>query len=275
MKKFWSVTNEDLPEFEYMRTGNIGAPVPWEGSVHYEDRKELGRISRTPTEWTLGFMVDHNTWRWAKNGDFAAKQYINECPEKVGYRFAEHFEEQRASFVNNGFDGTILAIDGVTLFSASHTIDDQTNSNLFTTPVSVAAIEAGRLRGRGTWLDDKGKMITARLTGIISGVMKESEIRVLTGTEKKPGSNHNDINELKLYGGFDVTASEFITSSLNWIMYDPFLIKKNLLWNNNTPVTFDRDNDFDTKIHKFSGQAMYAKIVLQPYFAVGFNVDGA
>ena len=275
-KQFWGITTEDAPYFEYIDYGNFGAVEEWAGQVPYDEVERLNWVQITPTEYCSGYMIDHNTWRWAKAGNTAAKRFIMSLPKKFGYRFHELIEEAMHEPFNSGFDGTVTTLDAVTLFSASHKPDSSqssSNSNLLTAPMSQAAIEAARLLGKGSWVDDRDKVIVANLTGVVCDATKESEARVLTGTEKIPSSAYNDDNFLTYYG-LSVHPSVRMSSANNWFMIDKSTIKDSFLFNQNRNVDFGQDEDFDTKYYKFSGDTMFAKKVINPYCIVGMNVDG-
>ena len=225
-----------------------GAPVSY-------DTERQGFITRYQhTVFALGFIITREIME--------DDQY-----DIVGQRKAQGLarsirqtkEINGANIYNRGFNASYVGGDGVSMLNASHpNIKGGTWSNILATAsdLSEAALEQAHI-DIAAFTDDAGLLIAARPKTLVIPRQLVFEARRILGTDKRPGTDHNDVNALKEMGVVQNTVvNHYLTDPDAWFLLTDVP---------NGPSYFERrsdefamENDFDTENAKYKATSRYS-----------------
>lgn len=138
---------------------------------------------------------------------------------KLGESIAQTREISALNIFNNAFGTTNTGQDGLALISASHTVGNQTFSNLIPSnpdlaqaslQAAVAQFEKAFIRSNGTYINIQPRML------IVAPENKRYAME-LVGSELKPDGNYNNLNALK-GDGIQVVCSPYLTDTDGWFL---------------------------------------------------------
>jgi hypothetical protein len=137
---------------------------------------------------------------------------------KLGESIAQTREIKAMNIYNNAFT-TELAQDGLSVINASHTVGNQTFSNLIPSnpdlsntslQAAVAQFERAFIRSNGTYINMKPKFL------VVAPENKRYAME-LVGSDKRPDTNYNNINSL-MSDNLVVVSSPYLTDTDAWFL---------------------------------------------------------
>jgi len=232
--------------------GGMGDLSEFDGTIAYDDFRQLDRVSYTHKEWVKGTKIER------KLVDDDLYSIINKRPAQLAIVAKRTKEKHAASVFNNAFNTSIFTGgDGFALCASAHdkTGASETNSNTGTTALSATAVEATRLLMR-TFKDETDNLLISKGdTLLIPPALEETAWEIVNASGKMDTADNNpNFNK----GKYRVIVWDYLTDSNNWFMIDSKMSKLYLKWFNRIPIEFNKDKDFDTYIAKWSVYTRYS-----------------
>ena len=169
-----------------------------------------------------------------------------------------------ANLYNYAFTSGYTGGDGVVLCSTAHPLQGGgtlANKPTVDTDLSIDALEDAVIDIHG-FTNDKGLRIKVEPWKLIVPRQLWFEANRILQSVYQPGNANNDINALKatnaLPGG--VAMNHYLTSAGAWFIRTNIRGSQGLAMYNRMPITFDQDNDFDTKNAKAAAIERYSVI---------------
>ena len=165
-----------------------------------------------------------------------------------------------ANVYNRAFNSSYVGGDGVSLINSAHpNFAGGTWSNQISTAVdlSEAALEQACI-DIANFTNDRGLRIAVRPESLILPIQLEFEAERILKTERRVGSNLNDINALRETGRFPkgITLNHYFTNPLAWFIRTD--VKNGMKMFNRRGDEFEMDNDFDTENARFKATSRYS-----------------
>lgn len=232
----------------------LGGFTPWankaeKGSVVYQDPANGYEITYTHNSFASGFKVTREM-----NDD---EQYnvINKLPKALAHSGRTKVDTDAAAVLNAGFDGVTRPIyDGKALFAADHPLKGGgTASNLITGTLNDANLKIA-IQAMHEAPDETGNKIQYNPTKLIVPRSLEFVAREIVGSERKSGTDFNDMNTLK--GSLEVVVYDYLTDDDAWFIQDPNVSELNFFWR--VKPEFKHEEDFDTLEAKYRGYMRYS-----------------
>lgn len=232
----------------------LGGFQPWSdktetGSVVYQDPATGYEIEYKHKSFASGFKVTREMH------DDDQYNVINKMPKALAHSGRTKVDNDAAAVLNNGFDGVANAIyDGQALFSAAHPLKGGgTASNLVTGALTDANLKLA-IEAMHSAPDETGNKIQYNPTKLIVPRKLEFLAREIVGSEKKSGTDFNDMNTLK--GSLEVVVYDYLTDDDAWFIMDPNVAQLNFFWR--VKPEFKHEEDFDTLEAKYRGYMRYS-----------------
>lgn len=253
---FDSETSDRSFEEETKLSGFGAAPVKDEGDgVSYDTAQEAFTSRYTHETVALGFAlteeaVEDNLY------DKLATRYTKALSRAMAYTK----QVKAASVLNNGFSGSALGGDGVSLFSANHPlVGGGVNSNI--APVGVdlneTSLEAAVIQ-IAAWTDERGLLIAAKPKKLILPPGLQFVAKRLLGTDGRVGTADNDLNALKDMGSIPegFTVNNFLTDPNAWFIKTD--VPNGLKHFTRVAMKTGMDGDFDTGNVRYKARERYS-----------------
>lgn len=165
-----------------------------------------------------------------------------------------------ANVYNRAFNSSYTGGDNVSMISASHpNFAGGTWSNQISTAadLSEAALEQACI-DIANFTNDRGLRIAVRPEKLILPIQLEFEAERILKTERRVGTNNNDINALRQTGRFPggIVLNHYFTNPLAWFIRTD--VKNGLKMFNRRGDEFEMDNDFDTENARFKATSRYS-----------------
>lgn len=165
-----------------------------------------------------------------------------------------------ANVYNRAFNSSYLGGDGVSLINASHpNFAGGTWSNQIATAadLSEAALEQACI-DIANFTNDRGLRIAVRPEKLILPIQLEFEAERILKTERRVGTDNNDINALRQTGRFPggIVLNHYFTNSLAWFIKTD--VKNGMKMFERRGDEFEMDNDFDTENARFKATSRYS-----------------
>jgi hypothetical protein len=230
------------------RTSGIGAmgDIPsFNGTLEYGDISQLYDKTVTFPERAYGIKIQ----RQLSDDDLFG--IMDQRPRQMAVSVDRTRGKMGASVFLNAFtlaDGG----DGVALCSASHPYgpnDATTQSNTGTDSLTALTIEAARKVGMGSIKTNTGEMLEINYDTILCGVDNEEKAWEVINSAGKVDTDKNNRNFHQ--GRYKLIVWPRITG-YKWFMVDSRLAKMYLEWWDRVKPEFNRDQDFDTYVAKWS-----------------------
>lgn len=232
----------------------LGGFKPWAAkgekeSVVYQDPTGGYEIVYSHNTFSSGFKVTREMH------DDEQYNVINKMPKELARSGRTKTENDVASVLNNGFDGVNHKIyDGQALFSDAHTLKGGgTASNIITGALNDANLKLA-IKCMHDAPDETGNKIQYQPKRLIVPRALEFVAREIVGSERKTGTDFNDMNTLK--GSLEVVVYDYLTSDTAWYIQDPDVSELNFFWR--VKPEFEWEKDFDTKESKYTGYMRYS-----------------
>ena len=172
-----------------------------------------------------------------------------------------------ASVLNNGFNGSYLGGDNVSLFGVNSSgtqvghslVNGGVNYNAPTTPVDLneTSLEAAVIQ-IAAWTDERGLLIAAKPRKLVVPPSLMFVATRLLETNLRVGTNNNDINALKNNGAVPegYTVNHFLTDVNAWFLLTD--VPNGLKMFERTPLQNSMDGDFDTGNVRYKSRERYS-----------------
>lgn len=255
---FDSETSNQNYEEDVQLSGFGLAQVKSQGDAGTYDSEIQGFTTRyTHIAYSLGYIVtkeelDDNLYEQVSRNRAAA----------LAMSFRQTKENVAANVYNRAFNGTYLGGDGVALCSVSHpNVNGGTwaNKPSVDTDFSLAALEDAVIAISG-FTNDRGLLISVMPKSLHIPRQEIFNVQTVLGSEYRPGTGDNDINVMAtgkyLPGGFKV--NHYFTDSDAWFIRNTLPGRTGMKYYERTPISFEQDNDFDTKNLKVLGYERYS-----------------
>ena len=165
-----------------------------------------------------------------------------------------------ANVYNRAFNSSYVGGDGVSLVNASHPLfAGGTWSNQISTAadLSEAALEQACI-DIANFTNDRGLRIAVRPESLILPIQLEFEAERILKTERRVGTDNNDINALRQTGRFPkgIILNHYFSNPLAWFIRTD--VKNGMKFFERRGDEFEMDNDFDTENARFKATSRYS-----------------
>lgn len=248
-------TSDKAYEEEVEITGFGLAPVKPQGKQIYYDVEVQGPVSRfTHVAYALGYIVTFEELR-----DDLYEVVGKRRAQQLAFSMRQTKENILAAVYNQGFNASFPGADGVALFSSAHPTLSGNQSNLLTTAadLSEVAVEDLCIQVMQT-TNNRGLKISALPQSLNIPVQLWFEANRILHSVLQNDTANNAINVLRATAAFPkgIRANHYFTSSTAWFIRTN--IPRALQYFERDKITFDQDNDFDTKNAKAACYERYS-----------------
>ena len=249
-------TSERSFEEETKLSGFSAAPVKNEGqAISYDNAQEAWTTRYNHETIALGFSITEEAVEDNLYDSLSAR-YTKGLARAMAYTK----QVKAAAVINNGFSGSYLGGDGVSLFSTAHPLTGGgTNSNRPTTGADLneTSLEAAVIQ-IAAWTDERGLLIAAKPKKLIVPPALQFVATRLLETSLRVGTADNDINALKNNGSVaeGYTVNNFLTDSNGWYLTTD--VPNGLKHFVRTPLQNGMDGDFDTGNVRYKSRERYS-----------------
>lgn len=249
-------TSERSFEEETKLSGFSTAPVKAEGSaIAYDNAQEAWSTRYTHETIALGFSITEEAVEDNLYDSLSAR-YTKALARAMAYTK----QVKAAATLNNGFSGSYVGGDGVSLFSTAHPlVGGGTNSNTPSTQVDLneTSLEAAVIQIAG-WTDERGLLIAAKPRKLIVPPSLMFVAKRLLDTDLRVATADNDINALKSMGSIPegTSVNHFLTDTNAWFIKTD--VPNGLKHFVRSPMNTSMDGDFDTGNVRYKARERYS-----------------
>jgi len=250
-------------EEETKLAGFSAAPVKNEGSaIAYDNAQEAFTARYTHETIALGFSITEEAIEDNLYDSLSAR-YTKALARAMAYTK----QVKAAAVINNGFNGSYLGGDGVTLFgnNSSNTrvghplVGGGVNYNSPTTGVDLneTALENAVIQ-IAAWTDERGLLIAAKPRKMVIPPSLMFVAKRLLDTELRVSTADNDINALKQMGAIPegYTVNHFLTDPNGWFLCTD--VPNGMKHFERMPLANSMDGDFDTGNVRYKARERYS-----------------
>jgi hypothetical protein len=250
-------------EEETKLAGFSAAPVKSEGSaIAYDNAQEAFTARYTHETIALGFSITEEAVEDNLYDSLSAR-YTKALARAMSYTK----QVKAAAVVNNGFNGSYLGGDGVTLFgnNSSNTrvghplVGGGVNFNSPTTGVDLneTALENAVIQ-IAAWTDERGLLIAAKPRKMVIPPALMFVAKRLLDTELRVSTADNDINAIKQMGAIPegYTVNHFFTDPNAWFLCTD--VPNGMKHFERMPLSNSMDGDFDTGNVRYKARERYS-----------------
>ena len=250
-------------EEETKLAGFGAAPVKNEGSaIAYDNAQEAFTARYNHETIALGFSITEEAVEDNLYDSLSAR-YTKALARAMAFTK----QVKAASVINNGFNGSYLGGDGVTLFgnNSSNTrvghplVNGGVNFNSPTTGVDLneTSLENAVIQ-IAAWTDERGLLIAAKPRKMVIPPSLMFVAKRLLDTELRVSTADNDINALKQMGvvpeGY--TVNNFLTDTNGWYLITD--VPNGMKHFERMPLANSMDGDFDTGNVRYKARERYS-----------------
>jgi hypothetical protein len=250
-------------EEETKLAGFAAAPVKNEGSaIAYDNAQEAFTARYTHETIALGFSITEEAVEDNLYDSLSAR-YTKALARAMSYTK----QVKAAAVINNGFNGSYLGGDGVTLFgnNSSNTrvghplVGGGVNFNSPTTGVDLneTALENAVIQ-IAAWTDERGLLIAAKPRKMVIPPSLMFVAKRLLDTELRVSTADNDINAIKQMGAIPegYTVNHFLTDPNAWFLTTD--VPNGMKHFERMPLANSMDGDFDTGNVRYKARERYS-----------------
>lgn len=263
-------TSDKAYEEVYQDTGFAIAPVKAQGAGIAYDANVQGYGTRaTNVTYALGYAVTME--------EIADSQYTE---ASMGRAKANAFSQAQtrelvvANVLNKGFSTALQTIgDGAAFFSTAHPLSNGgtfANKAATDADLSEASLEDMLILGGG-FTNDRGLQIKVSARKLIVSRQNMFNAQRILGSALQNDTANNAINAMKVMGslpeGFCV--NHYLTDTNAWFVKNQIPTGSGFTFWERMPVTFDKDNDFNTKNALASSITRFSVAVADPRCYMG------
>ena len=260
---FETETSERSFEEETKLSGFGAAPVKAEGSaISYDNAQEAFTARYTHETVAMGFSVTEEAVEDNLYDSLSAR-YTKALARAMAYTK----QVKAASVLNNGFSGSYLGGDGVSLFgtnAASSVVNHPlvsggTNANrpAVGADLNETSLEAAVI-AIAAWTDERGLLIAAKPRKLIVPPALMFTAKRILDTELRVATADNDINALRAMGSIPegYTVNHFLTDTNAWFMMTD--VPNGMTHFERTKMATSMDGDFDTGNVRYKARERYS-----------------
>ena len=250
-------------EEETKLAGFSAAPVKNEGSaIAYDNAQEAFTARYNHETIALGFSITEEAVEDNLYDSLSAR-YTKALARAMAYTK----QVKAASVINNGFSGSYLGGDGVSLFGVNSSsvrvghplVNGGVNYNSPTVGVDLneTSLENAVIQ-IAAWTDERGLLIAAKPRKMIVPPALMFVAKRLLDTELRVGTNDNDINALKQMGAIPegYTVNHFLTDSNGWYLLTD--VPNGMKHFERIALSNSMDGDFDTGNVRYKSRERYS-----------------
>jgi len=250
-------------EEETKLAGFGAAPVKNEGSaIAYDNAQEAFTARYNHETIALGFSITEEAVEDNLYDSLSAR-YTKSLARAMAYTK----QVKAASVINNGFSGSYLGGDGVSLFGVSSggsrvghpLVNGAVNYNSPTTAVDLneTSLENAVIQ-IAAWTDERGLLIAAKPVKMVIPPALMFTAKRLLDTELRVSTADNDINAIKQMGAIPggYTVNHFLTDSNAWFLTTD--VPNGLKHFERSALTNSMDGDFDTGNVRYKARERYS-----------------
>ena len=250
-------------EEETKLAGFAAAPVKNEGSaIAYDNAQEAFTARYNHETIALGFSITEEAIEDNLYDSLSAR-YTKALARAMAYTK----QVKAASVINNGFNGSYLGGDGVTLFgnnSASARVghplvNGGVNYNSPTTGVDLneTSLENAVIQ-IAAWTDERGLLIAAKPRKMVVPPSLMFVAKRLLDTELRVSTADNDINAIKQMGAIPegYTVNHFLTDTNGWYLITD--VPNGMKHFERMALANSMDGDFDTGNVRYKARERYS-----------------
>jgi hypothetical protein len=250
-------------EEETKLAGFGAAPVKNEGSaIAYDNAQEAFTARYTHETIALGFSITEEAIEDNLYDSLSAR-YTKSLARAMSYTK----QVKAAAVVNNGFSGSYLGGDGVSLFGVNSggsrvghpLVNGGVNYNSPTVAVDLneTSLENAVIQ-IAAWTDERGLLIAAKPRKLVVPPSLMFVAKRLLDTELRVSTADNDINALKQMGAIPegYTVNHFLTDSNAWFLLTD--VPNGLKHFERSALTNSMDGDFDTGNVRYKARERYS-----------------
>jgi hypothetical protein len=250
-------------EEETKLAGFGAAPVKNEGSaIAFDNAQEAFTARYNHETIALGFSITEEAVEDNLYDSLSAR-YTKSLARAMAYTK----QVKAASVINNGFSGSYLGGDGVSLFGVSSggsrvghpLVNGAVNYNSPTTAVDLneTSLENAVIQ-IAAWTDERGLLIAAKPVKMVIPPALMFTAKRLLDTELRVSTADNDINAIKQMGAIPggYTVNHFLTDSNAWFLTTD--VPNGLKHFERSALTNSMDGDFDTGNVRYKARERYS-----------------
>ena len=250
-------------EEETKLSGFSAAPVKNEGSaIAYDNAQEAFTARYNHETIALGFSITEEAVEDNLYDSLSAR-YTKALARAMSYTK----QVKAASVINNGFNGSYLGGDGVTLFGNNSSsarvghplVSGGVNYNSPTTGVDLneTSLENAVIQ-IAAWTDERGLLIAAKPRKMVVPPSLMFVAKRLLDTELRVSTADNDINALKQMGAIPegYTVNHFLTDVNGWYLITD--VPNGMKHFERMPLANSMDGDFDTGNVRYKARERYS-----------------
>ena len=250
-------------EEETKLAGFAAAPVKNEGSaIAYDNAQEAFTARYTHETIALGFSITEEAIEDNLYDSLSAR-YTKSLARAMAYTK----QVKAASVINNGFSGSYLGGDGVSLFGVNsggsrvgHPLVNggvNYNSPSVAVDLNETSLENAVIQ-IAAWTDERGLLIAAKPRKLVVPPSLMFVAKRLLDTELRVATADNDINALKQMGAIPegYTVNHFLTDTNAWFLLTD--VPNGLKHFERSALTNSMDGDFDTGNVRYKARERYS-----------------
>ena len=250
-------------EEETKLAGFGAAPVKNEGqAIAYDNAQEAFTARYNHETIALGFSITEEAVEDNLYDSLSAR-YTKSLARAMAYTK----QVKAASVINNGFSGSYLGGDGVSLFGVNSSsvqvghplVGGGVNQNAPATAVDLneTSLENAVIQ-IAAWTDERGLLIAAKPRKMVGPPALMFVAKRLLDTELRVGTNDNDINALKQMGAIPegYTVNHFLTDTNGWYLITD--VPNGMKHFERIALQNSMDGDFDTGNVRYKARERYS-----------------
>jgi hypothetical protein len=250
-------------EEETKLAGFGAAPVKNEGSaIAYDNAQEAFTARYNHETIALGFSITEEAIEDNLYDSLSAR-YTKSLARAMAYTK----QVKAAAVINNGFSGSYLGGDGVSLFGVNSggsrvghpLVNGSVNYNSPSVAVDLneTSLENAVIQ-IAAWTDERGLLIAAKPVKMVIPPALMFVAKRLLDTELRVGTTDNDINAIKQMGAIPggYTVNHFLTDSNAWFLTTD--VPNGLKHFERSALTNSMDGDFDTGNVRYKARERYS-----------------
>ena len=260
---FETEASERSFEEETKLSGFGAAPVKNEGSaIAYDNAQEAWTARYNHETIAQGFSITEEAME-----DNLYDSLSNRYTKALARSMAYTKQVKAASILNNGFSGSYLGGDNVSLFGTNSSnavvnhplVNGGTNSNRPSVGADLneTSLEAAVIQIAG-WTDERGLLIAAKPRKLVVPPQLMFVAKRLLDTELRVATADNDINALKQMGAIPegYTVNHFLTDTNAWFLLTD--VPNGLKHFERVALATSMDGDFDTGNVRYKARERYS-----------------
>jgi hypothetical protein len=248
-------TSDKAYEEEPEITGFGLAPVKPQGQQIYYDIEQQGPVSRyTHVAYALGYIVTYEELR-----DDLYEVVSKRRASQLAFSMRQTKENVLAAVYNNGFSNSYVGADGQPLISTAHPTLNGPQSNQLTTAADLSELSVEDLVIQTmVATNNRGLRISLQPESLHIGPALWFEANRILASVLQSNTSSNNVNVLKASGVFPkgIKINHYFISSTAFFMRTN--VENGLQMFQRDPISFDQDNDFDTKNAKAACYERYS-----------------